>query len=101
MLTGLAAATALPTLLSSTFVHAQSHSPAMGDAEKKHAEDTKKVGSLSLAISRVATEKASDGMVKSFAKWEVAEQETITDIYPEVHGDGRKGGGSAEAAVGR
>ncbi|WP_342585737.1 hypothetical protein [Rhizobium acidisoli] len=47
MLTGFAAAAALPTLLSSTFVHAQSHSPAMGDAEKKHAEDTKKVGSLS------------------------------------------------------
>lgn len=39
-------------------------------------------------------------MVKVFAKWEVAEQETIADIL-KLHGDGRKGGGSAEAAVGR
>ncbi|RFB88780.1 hypothetical protein B5K11_25335 [Rhizobium leguminosarum bv. trifolii] len=93
-LTGFAAAAALPTLMSSTFVHAQSHSPAMGDAEKKHAEDTKKVGSLSLAISRVATEKASDGRVKSFAKWEVAEQKTIADILKSM-----EMGGKAEGAL--
>ena len=49
-------------------------------AEKKHADDTKKVGSLALATSRVAIEKASDPMTKEFAKWEVAEQETIADI---------------------
>lgn len=42
MLTGFAAAAALPTFLSSTSLHAQSQSPAMGDAEKKHAEDTRR-----------------------------------------------------------
>jgi len=68
MLTTVAAAAALPAIFSSTSVLAQSQSPAIGDAEKKHAENTKKIGSLSLATSRVATEQASDEMVKAFAK---------------------------------
>ncbi|MBE7183799.1 MAG: DUF4142 domain-containing protein [Methylobacterium mesophilicum] len=46
----------------------------------KHATDTKMVGGLSLATSRVAQTKASNAMVKEFSKWEVAEQETIADI---------------------
>jgi putative membrane protein len=52
----------------------------MGEAETKHAKDTATVGSLSLATSRVAVEKASDAWVKKFAGFEVAEQETIADI---------------------
>ncbi len=91
MLTAVAAATALPALLSSTATFAQA-SMAPSDAEKKHADDTKKVGSLSLATSRVATEKASDPMVKEFAKWEVAEQETIADILKSIKMEGKAQG---------
>jgi putative membrane protein len=62
------------------------------NAEKKHAEDTKRVGSLSLATSRLAVQKASDAMVKAFAGWEVAEQETIADILKSMESDGRAEG---------
>lgn len=91
MLTAVAAAAALPALLSSTATFAQT-AAAPGDAERKHADDTKKVGSLSLVTSRVAVEKASDPMVKEFAKWEVAEQETIADILRSMEMDGKAEG---------
>jgi putative membrane protein len=90
MLTVIAAAAAVPALLSSP-AFAQTVS-ASGDAEKKHADETKRVGSLSLATSRVAVEKASDPMVKEFAKWEVAEQETIADILKSMETDGKAEG---------
>ncbi|MDR6820791.1 putative outer membrane protein [Neorhizobium sp. 2083] len=92
MITAAAAIAAVPTLLTST-AFAQT-GPAMGEAEKKHAEATKKVGSLSLATSRLAVEKASDPMVKAFAKWEVAEQETIAGILKSM-----EMGGKAEGAL--
>ena len=92
MLTAVAAAAALPALLSSTTSFAQTAAAAPGEAEKKHAGDTKKVGSLSLATSRVAVEKASDPMVKEFAKWEVSEQETIADILKSMEMDGKAEG---------
>jgi len=91
MLSAVAAAAALPVILSSTASIAQV-AKAAGDAEKKHADETKKVGSLSLATSRVAVEKASDPMVKEFAKWEVAEQETIADILKSMEMDGKAEG---------
>ena len=91
MLTAVAAAAALPALLSTTASFAQTP-VTPGDAEKKHADDTKKVGSLSLAASRVAVEKASDPSVKEFAKWEVAEQETIADILKSMEMDGKAEG---------
>ncbi|QKK34267.1 DUF4142 domain-containing protein (plasmid) [Rhizobium indicum] len=47
---------------------------------------------MSLAASRVALEKASDPMVKEFAKWEVAEQETIADILKSMETDGKAEG---------
>ncbi|KAA0687402.1 DUF4142 domain-containing protein [Neorhizobium sp. P12A] len=83
-------AAAIPALLSST-VFAQTASDS-GEAEKKHADEAKKLGSLSLATSRVAMEKASDPMTKEFAKWEVAEQETIADILKSMEiGDKAEG----------
>jgi len=60
---------------------------AMGEAEMKHAEETGMVGSLSLATSRVAVEKATDAMVKKFAGFEVAEQETVADILMSMKAD--------------
>ncbi|WP_426232189.1 DUF4142 domain-containing protein [Pararhizobium sp. DWP3-4] len=90
LLTSAAFAAAVPTLLSGPAL-AQTASSA-GDTEKKHADDTKKVGSLSLASSRVAVEQASDPMVKAFAKWEVAEQETIADVLKSMEmGDKAEG----------
>ncbi len=81
----------------SRFVHCgHSNSSAQnehGECRKKHATETKKVGSLSLATSRVATSKANDPLVKEFAKWEVAEQETIADILKSAES------GKAEGAL--
>ncbi|MCO5733375.1 DUF4142 domain-containing protein [Rhizobium sp. SSA_523] len=82
---------AVPALLSSTSASAQSAS-APGEAEKKHAMATKPVGALSLATSRLATSKATDPMVKAFAKWEVAEQETIADILKTMEAAGKAEG---------
>ncbi|MDO1583035.1 DUF4142 domain-containing protein [Rhizobium oryzicola] len=73
------AAALIPALSIAGIATAQPRT-SMGNAAKKHATETKRVGSLSLATSRIATSKASDPMVKEFAKWEVAEQETIADI---------------------
>ena len=88
MLTTTVALAALPAMLASV---ARAQGTAMAP-EKKHAEDTKKVGSLSLATSRVAKEKATDPMVKAFAGWEVAEQETIADILKSMESEGKAEG---------
>jgi putative membrane protein len=88
LITSAAAIAAVPTLLTSTSAFSQT-AATMGEAEKKHAEATKKVGSLSLATSRVAVEKATDPMVKAFAKLEVAEQETIADILKSMEMGGK------------
>jgi putative membrane protein len=63
----------------------------MGEAEKKHADMTTTVGSLSLATSRLAMEMATGGMVKMFAKFEVAEQETIADILKSMEIESAEG----------
>lgn len=84
ILASAAFAAAIPGLLSAPAFAQTPTTP--GEAEKKHAADTKMVGSLSLATSRVAEEKASDALVKTFAKWEVAEQETIADILKSMKG---------------
>ena len=78
MLTTIAATAFIPTLLTSPHLFAAN--PEIGEAEKRHADMTKMVGSLSLATSRLALKMASADMVKLFAKFEVAEQETIADI---------------------
>lgn len=88
MLKSTLALAALPTLLAS----AASAQDTASSPEKKHAEETKKVGSLSLATSRVAVEKANDSMVKAFAAWEVAEQETIADILKLMETDAKAEG---------
>ncbi|MBB3950886.1 DUF4142 domain-containing protein [Aureimonas jatrophae] len=86
----LASAAAASVALMATSVLAQSAMPgeaAMGEAEMKHAKETGMVGALSLATSRVAEEKATDAMVKQFAGFEVAEQETIADILMSMKAD--------------
>lgn len=93
-LMGLAALAAAPLALAATQGRAAESDMAMDEAEKKHATDTKMVGTLSLAASRVATTKASDAMVKQFAGWEVAEQETIADILKTMESGSMKAEGA-------
>ena len=52
----------------------------MGEAEKTHIRDTLEVGAMSLEASRLAQAHANDAMVKQFANFETAEQETIGGI---------------------
>jgi putative membrane protein len=57
-----------------------------GPAETKHRMDTKRIGTLSLALSRVAVEKAQNPAVKEFAQFEVAEQETVAAVLKSWEG---------------
>ena len=90
-LTAIATAVAIPSFVTAAFAQQnQQGGPTaaatgntgarMGEAEAKHAADTLAAGSASLAASRVALQKASDDDVKQFARFEVAEQETIADV---------------------
>jgi len=83
--------------LNSQQTWAAGEAAAMGEAEMKHAQDTKKVGALSLATSRVALATATDAKVKQFAKWEVAEQETIADILKSMEDASGKAEGALHA----
>ena len=53
---------------------------SMSDARTAHIKRTLAVGSLSLATSRVAAPKVKHAMLKQFAGFEIAEQETIANI---------------------
>jgi putative membrane protein len=68
----------------------------MGQAEIQHIEDTLTVGSLALATSKVALEKAQHPLVKQFAQFEVAEQETVAEVLEGIHG-----GSGSSATVGQ
>jgi putative membrane protein len=54
------------------------HQP--GDMEDQHMRRTAAVGSLSLLISRLAVNRVQNPKLLQFAKFEVAEQNTISDI---------------------
>lgn len=58
----------------------------MGEAERRHAMDTLRVGSLALQSSEIAARKANRGPVKKFAGFEVDEQTTIAQIIKEATG---------------
>ncbi|MDI6029152.1 DUF4142 domain-containing protein [Corticibacterium sp. UT-5YL-CI-8] len=73
---------------------AQIAAATMGEAEITHAQETKKVGALLLATSRVALTAAADPKVKQFAQWEVAEQETIADVLKSMEAEGGKAEGA-------
>ena len=90
MLTTIAATAFIPAILAAPQLFAADVA-AMGDAEKKHAEMTKMTGALSLATSRIALANADSEMVKMFAKFEVAEQETIADILKSMTMDKAEG----------
>jgi putative membrane protein len=57
---------------------------ASTDAQHKHIMDTMAVGSLSLLLSRIAQTKATHPLLKQFAQFEVAEQETVADVLKAI-----------------
>lgn len=73
-LTGMALAAATAAMASPAFAAM----PAGVDQE--HFNNTTKVGSMSLAASRMAVMRAQHPKVMEFAKFEVAEQETISNV---------------------
>lgn len=52
----------------------------LSDASAAHVKNTMAVGSLSLAVSRIAAGKVTQPLLKQFTAFEIAEQETIADI---------------------
>ena len=60
----------------------------MSDAQRKHINDTMAVGSLSLALSRIALPKADNALLKQFIEFEIAEQETVADILKTLQANG-------------
>ncbi|SFU60572.1 protein of unknown function [Methylobacterium sp. 174MFSha1.1] len=88
-LTAIASAVAIPSFATMALAQLQGGPTAaatgnsgarIGEAEARAIADTLAAGSASLAASRVALTKASDDDVKQFARFEVAEQETIADV---------------------
>jgi putative membrane protein len=53
----------------------------LSDAQQKHINDTMAVGSLSLLLSRIALPKANNALLKQFVEFEIAEQETVADVF--------------------
>ena len=51
-----------------------------GPGEMRYMDETKQVGAMSLVASREALHRAQNPKVLEFARFEVAEQETIADI---------------------
>jgi putative membrane protein len=57
-------------------------------AERQYLQQTMAVGSLSLALSRVAEQKARFQKLNEFAGFEVAEQETVADVLTALQNPG-------------
>lgn len=92
ILTSIASFAAAPTLLAPALAQnppAPAPAPAGGrmlfsPARQTHIRDTLAAGSLSLLISRIAEPKVRTPMLKQFAGFEIAEQETIASILKAI-----------------
>jgi predicted outer membrane protein len=84
VLGGLAAAVAVPMMART----AAAREAAESSGEKHWIENTMPIGALSLAVSRVALQKAQFPKLKEFARFEVAEQETIADVLNSLEHEG-------------
>jgi putative membrane protein len=85
VLVALAAAAAQPA-----FAQTQSGPTPGGDAgpDEQYLRETSAVGSFSLAVSRLAQEKAQTDDLKEFAQLEAAEQETLADVLKSLRNPG-------------
>jgi putative membrane protein len=86
LVASLALAAIASPVLAQTRGPAPGPSAEMGEAETRHMTDTMKTGALALATSRLAVEKAQHELVKQFAQFEVAEQETIAEVLKSMQG---------------
>jgi|SRR4051812_28680119 predicted outer membrane protein len=88
ILAGIAALIATPA-----FAQAQQGAgAALTDEDNQYIKRMMPIGSLALATSRVAVQKASDANVKEFARFEVAEQETVADVLKSIQNPGTPNG---------
>jgi len=87
VLAALAATAATPALAQS---QAGRNPGAVGanGAEMDYIQHTMAIGSLSLAVSRIAEQKARFPRLKEFAQFEVAEQETVADVLKSLQNPG-------------
>jgi putative membrane protein len=92
VLAGLAAVTAGPAFAQNQSARGSNGSPSPGSAEKQYLDQTMMVGSLSLAISRVADQKARFPRLKEFVRFEIAEQETVADVLSSLENPGAVSG---------
>jgi len=85
VLVALAAATA-----NSSFAQTQLGPSPGGDArpDEQYVRETSAIGSLSLAVSRLAQQKAQTDDLKEFAQLEVAEQEALADVLKSLQNPG-------------
>ncbi len=60
--------------------------------EARHIEQTMTVGSLSLALSRIAEQKVRFQKLKEFSQLEVAEQQTVADVLKSLQKPGLASG---------
>lgn len=91
VLVTLAAVTATSSFAQGQSSGAQGGVGASGP-EQQWMQQTQKIGSLSLAISRIAEQKAEFDDLKEFAKFEVAEQEAVADVLKSLQNPGQVSG---------
>src|SRR5579871_4451624 len=87
-----AAATATTSVFAQTPPARTSAGANASGPEAQHIQQTMMVGSLSLALSRIAEQKASFPKLKQFARFEVAEQETVADVLRSLENPGQVSG---------
>lgn len=86
LVAALATAAATPVFAQSTMTRTQNQTTrtengeSLGPAETKLIQQTLPIGSLSLAISRVAEPKVRGDRLREFTRFEIAEQETVADV---------------------
>jgi putative membrane protein len=87
VVTGLATAVATPALAQNQMTHPPG-GEALGPAETQLIQQTVPIGSLSLALSRIAEPKVRTAKLREFTRFEIAEQETVADVLKSLQNPG-------------
>ena len=72
----------------------------MSQAEQQWMQQTMAMGMVALETSKVALQKTEDEDLKQFAKFEVDEQQTLSEVLNSLMGTGAMAGGSAANTTG-
>jgi putative membrane protein len=84
LVAGLASVATTPVFAQNTMTPPSSGT-ALGAAENQFIQQTTQIGSLSLALSRIAEPKVRAAKLREFARFEIAEQETVGDVLKSLH----------------